>query len=208
MADQVSYWVCKCGAANHKSDRSCNSCGVKKRKTWLLYAFTATVILIAIVVYSDKPKIQRAVSKQQSQIEFQKLKDDYKDKWQVASNLIVKQQIREERDKALARFSKVENWSGSVTGINVMHGKDALTVDVDGTTLVAGDLLSESISTLIDPTDFIVMNNLKTIQIGDHVIVSGEFASVGSALAEISYSDFNSMNDPSFLFKFSSITKN
>ena len=176
MAEDVSYWVCKCGVANHMVDKTCKSCSRKRpvRRRYWVFSGLAIVVVVGLIVGTEHSQKQSTINPA-AQVEFLTENRKFNTQWREAANLIAQQQILRSKYQALTKHVDAKDWAGKVTGINTMQGKGALTVDVGGETLVAGDDIARNLSTLIDLNSTHLKEKLLSLKLGDLITLSGHF---------------------------------
>ncbi len=123
----------------------------------------------------------------------------------ASANSLAASQILASRDTALAVGQQATNWNGTVVGVQEMQGKAAIGIDAGGFEVVAGVNLTYGFDTLIPPSQTRLYDRLLSLQSGDEVVFSGNFALWNDAVVELSYTDAASKESPRFLFQFTDI---
>lgn len=186
MAEDVSYWICKCGTANHLADGTCRVCTKKKPRIvrYLMFSGIVAVVLGGLIMSFERGDKSIEI-RPASQSAFLANGEKYEEQLRQAANPIARQQVIHSKYRALARQVDVKDWMGVVTGINVMQGKGALKVDIYGATLVAGDAVSLNQSTLIDLNSASFAERLLRLKLNERVTVSGHFITNQAEMVDI-----------------------
>lgn len=208
MAEQVSYWICKCSKANLQQTRVCVGCG-KKRRPWKPIVFGGAVIaLLGIAALAPDAPTEIAGTVQPSQQEqFLARLKALSGEVTAASNAVASRDRLSARDQELAKAPDVKDWAGAIRGIQPLQGKAGVSIDIGGASVIAGVHLSQGLDTLIAPTQGELYQSISGLSVGDRVTFSGEFAIASGRLVEMSYTGSGSLQDPEFLFQFEKIRK-
>jgi len=209
MAEQKTFWICKCGHSNRKTSRKCENCG-KRRVRYILWFSLSFLVVLFLISVIARDAVSTPDSKEnikvEPQIDFIKLHDETRKRFSSANEL-EKSMLAKEMLRRLAKFETVENWKGKIVGINQMGGKGALEIDIGGNIrLFAGEHVMKGISTLIDNQNYSLSNFVRTVKSGTLITFSGSFPISSASLVEISYTDDGAMRAPEYLFEFSKIT--
>jgi hypothetical protein len=124
----------------------------------------------------------------------------------LSPNSLALQELLKARDAQIAALAPPEDWSGLVLGVQSVQGKGGISIDIGGVNILAGVHLSYGLDTLVSPSQSTAYNELLTLQRGDKVTFSGDFATYKGSAVEMSYSGQNSVLNPEFLFSFRSLT--
>tara|TARA_B100000780_G_C21088317_1_gene438509 strand:- start:237 stop:878 length:642 start_codon:yes stop_codon:yes gene_type:complete len=208
MAEQKTFWICKCGHSNRKTSRKCENCGKRRVRYILWFSLSFLVVLFLISVIARDP-VSTPDSKEnikvEPQIDFIKLHDETRKRFSSANEL-EKSILAKEMLRRLAKFETVENWKGKIVGINQMGGKGALEIDIGGNIrLFAGEHVMKGISTLINQQNNALFDFVRTVESGKLVTFSGSFPISSATLVEISYTNDGAMKAPKYLFEFSKL---
>lgn len=208
MAEQKTFWICKCGHSNRQTSRKCENCGKRRVRYILWFSLSFLVVLFLISVIARDP-VSTPDSKEnikvEPQIDFIKLHDETRKRFSSANEL-EKSILAKEMLRRLAKFETVENWKGKIVGINQMGGKGALEIDIGGNIrLFAGEHVMKGISTLINQQNNALFDFVRTVESGKLVTFSGSFPISSATLVEISYTNDGAMKAPKYLFEFSKL---
>ncbi len=209
MAEHVSYWICSCGKSNLNSVKRCASCG-KKRSRKRLYLSAVGVIFFAsfvMISLSNNTSNHATEFEQKSQVEFLSVLERAKEDVLQSPNSLLSSEILERRDQDLTQFAGVENWTGTVRGVQRMQGKGAVSIEFNGVQVVAGVHLMLGLDTLVPERSAELYQSLLGLASGDSVQFSGDFAVHEGSVVELSYTGSGSLSAPEFLFSFSKIDK-
>jgi len=207
MAEDVSYWICSCGKSNLKSVKKCASCQKRRPRRWLLYGGLVVIALVAVAILSSPPESPNETlsGQPESQRAFLSRISAAQDEAANAPNSLAFSELLDLRDSQLTDISVVENWSGTVRGIQRMQGKGGVSIDIGGVTVLAGVHLTYGLDTLVSPSQSAVYSELLSLRRGDHVQFSGRFVIHNGSLVEMSYTGSGAISTPEFLFEFSVI---
>ena len=209
MAEQKTFWVCKCGRSNRKTSRKCDNCGKKRLSYIVRFSLSALAVLCFIGIITNDPVAtfdSEKNTKGERQTDFIQLHDETRIRFSSASE-IEKPTIAKQMLRRLAKFETVKNWKGKIVGVNQMGGEGALEIDIGGNIrLFAGEHVMKGISTLIDNQNYSLSNFVRTVKSGTLITFSGSFPISSASLVEISYTDDGAMRAPEYLFEFSKIT--
>jgi len=207
MAEDVSYWICSCGKSNLKSVKKCASCQKRRPRRWLLYGGLVIIALVAVAILSSPPESPSETSsgRPESQRAFLTRISFAQDEAANAPNSLAFSELLDSRDSQLTEISVVENWSGTVRGIQRMQGKGGVSIDIGGVTVLAGVHLTYGLDTLVSPSQSAVYSELLSLRRSDRVQFSGRFVTHNGSLVEMSYTGSGAISTPEFLFEFSAI---
>ena len=209
MAEQKTFWICKCGNSNRKTLRKCENCGRRRSRFILWFSLSALVGLFLLGLVTSDPVDVSDNENQvivESQSEFLTVHDEARKKF-LSANELEKAIIAEEFLGSLTKFEFVENWNGKIVGINEMDGKGSLEIDIgNNIRLLAGEHVMKGVSTLIGNQNIALFNFVRTVERGTLVTFSGSFPVSAGSLVEISYTDDGAMRAPEYLFAFSKLT--
>lgn len=165
--------------------------------------------IVAVAVFSSDPSPPTEIRSgiPDVQREFLVEIEDAREAATSAANPLAFNDLLDMRDNRLAELSSVENWSGTVQGIQRMQGKGAVSIDIGGATVLAGVHLSLGLDTLIPPSQSEVYTELLSLQRGDVVQFSGRFLVNRGSLVEMSYTGSSAISAPEFLFEFSEVSR-
>lgn len=205
MAEELTFWVCSCGKANHKKSKKCVSCG-KRRPKWKTYAIL--IVLAALFIGLFFPSNNNDIEFQipETQKKFLSIVQEASDHASGSNSLILYETLQK-RGIKLTNFINVQGWIGTVLGVEEMQGKGVISIDIGGPRIVAGQLLMSGLDTLIPKEKKQLYREVINAKNGDKVIVSGKFLILNNNLVDLNYSNYGSLNDPKFLFDFTSISK-
>ncbi len=208
MAEQKTFWICKCGHSNRKTSRKCENCG-KRRVRYILWFSLSFLVVLFLISVIARDAVSTPDSKEnikvEPQIDFIKLHDETRKRFSSANEL-EKSMLAKEMLRRLAKFETVENWKGKIVGINQMGGKGALEIDIGGNIrLFAGEHVMKGISTLINQQNNALFDFVRTVESGKLVTFSGSFPISSATLVEISYTNDGAMKAPKYLFEFSKL---
>lgn len=209
MAEHVSYWICSCGKSNLKSVNRCASCGKRRsrRKLYLSLAATTLLIILLSVFSSETPSEDLATSLPNAQLDFVSVIERAQADARASPNSLRSSEILRDRDQNLTRFAEVNDWRGTVRGVQSMQGKGAVSIEFNGVQVIAGVHLMYGLDTLIPQSSTEIYQSLLPLTAGDSVQFSGEFSVFQNSLVELSYTGSGSLSAPEFLFSFSQIEK-
>jgi hypothetical protein len=200
MAEDLSYWICKCGVANHRSDKFCRSCKTKKSRRGFYWVFFGFVAFVFIAINAKTNHNRKALDERpSSQIAFLAESQKFDAQIRETANPIAHHQILELKYRGLVKYLESKDWVGKVIGVNMMQGKGALIVDIGGVTLVAGDALSLNRSTLIEVESATFKDTLLQTKVGDLIKLTGHFAIEQGKLIDI--------GGESYLFYFQNLSE-
>lgn len=207
MAEDVSYWICSCGKSNLKSVKKCVSCQKRRPRRWLLYGGLVVTALVTVAILSSPPEPPNETLSEQpdSQRAFLARIATAQDEAANAPNSLAFSDLLDLRDSQLTEISVVENWSGTVRGIQRMQGKGGVSIDIGGVTVLAGVHLTYGLDTLVSPSQSAVYSELLSLRRDDRVQFSGRFVIHNGSLVEMSYTGSGAVSTPEFLFEFSAI---
>ena len=208
MAEQKTFWICKCGHSNRKTSRKCENCG-KRRVRYILWFSLSFLVVLFLISVIARDAVSTPDSKEnikvEPQIDFIKLHDETRRKFSSANEL-EKSMLAKDMLRRLAEFETVKNWKGKIVGINQMGGKGALEIDIGGNIrLFAGEHVMKGISTLINQQNNALFDFVHTVESGKLVDFSGSFPISSASLVEISYTNDGAMRAPKYLFEFSKL---
>lgn len=210
MAEQKTFWICKCGNSNRKTLHKCEDCGRRRYRLILWFSLPALVILFLLGLITSNPVDVSDYENQirvESQSEFFKVHDEARKRF-FSANELEKAIIAKEILHSLTTFEFVENWNGKVIGVNEMDGKGALEIDIgNNIRLFAGEHVMKGVSTLIGNQNNALFNFVRTVESGTLVTFSGSFPVSAGSLVEISYTDDGALRAPEYLFEFNQIEK-
>lgn len=209
MAEHVSYWICSCGKSNLNNVKQCASCGKKRSKKRLYLSLAGIIIVIGFLTLfsAASDKDHTADFHQQSQTDFLSVIERAQAGVLQSPNSLQSSEILEHRNHELTRFAVVDNWSGTVRGVQRMRGKGAVSIEFSGVQVVAGVYLMLGLDTLVSNSSSELYQSLLNLRLGDRVQFSGNFVVRRGRIVELSYTDSGSLTAPEFLFKFSSVEK-
>lgn len=207
MAEDISYWICSCGKSNLKITKKCGACQKRRPRSWVLYSCLAIISLVVFGIISKIPPQLNTVKKELpvEQRDFLFLISSARDAAGASHNSLAFNEVLKLRDSQLAKFLSVERWTGTIVGIQKIQEKGAISIDIGGTTVLAGVHLSYGLDTLIHPTKNTIYDGLLSLKRGDRVQFSGRFLIYNGSLVEMSYTRSSSILTPEFLFEFSAV---
>lgn len=162
---------------------------------------------------SDNPALEFPPNQQN----FLKVIEDYKIRYDDASNELKKSAVRTERGnrikEALGNTHNFSNWVGVVEQMQTTSkGKAIFTIEIEDTGVKMGTINNEFSdlfdNTLIEQSNPLY-NAIAELQKGDKVIVSGSFlnSSGSDYVKEYSITESGSMKNPDFLVRFTNVQK-
>lgn len=207
MAEELTFWVCSCGRSNQKRSKKCVSC--KKRRPIRRQTYAVLIVLVVLslsfIFASDKDDIESANQLPESQKQFlSTIEEAYVTA--AGSNSLVLYETLNDRNIKLKSFAKAQDWIGTVVGIEEMKGKGAISINLGGPRIVAGEHLFYGLNTLIPKEKQEIYNLLISATNGDRVLISGEFVIHNQQLVDLNYTNYGSLDEPKFLFDFTSIS--
>lgn len=207
MAEDVSYWICSCGKSNLKHIKKCASCEKRKPRKWILYGSVSIIVVLDIILLSSPtPTTDETQSTlPESQKDFLSQISSAHAESRTVANSLAFNELLDLRNNQLTEVSNVEGWFGTILGVQEMQGKGGVSIDIGGTTILAGVHLTYGLDTLIDPSKRAIYNELLELRRGDRVQFSGRFVVYRGALVEMSYTGSGAIETPEFLFEFDAI---
>lgn len=166
----------------------------------------AVAAVIAIVAFLPPSPEEAGSERSAIQRNFLPRIETAQERVSAAPNSLAFHEVLELRDSQLADFSSVEEWSGTVLGVQNMQGKGAISIDIGGAKGLAGIHLTYGLDTLIPPSQGRIYNELLSLQRGDKVQFSGSFSIHNGSLVEMSYTGSGAISTPEFWFQFSALT--
>lgn len=125
----------------------------------------------------------------------------------TVANSLAFSELLDLRNNQLTEISNVEGWFGTILGVQEMQGKGGVSIDLGGTTILAGVHLTYGLDTLVDPSENEIYNELLELRRGDRVQFSGRFVVHRGTLVEMSYTGSGAIETPEFLFEFDAIQR-
>ena len=112
MAEELTFWVCSCGKANHKKSKKCVSCG-KRRPKWKTYAIL--IVLAALFIGLFLPSNNNDIEFQipETQKKFLSIVQEASDHASGSNSLILYETLQK-RGIKLTNFINVQGWIGTV----------------------------------------------------------------------------------------------
>lgn len=172
-----------------------------------MYGGLVVTALVTVAILSSPPEPPNETLSEQpdSQRAFLARIATAQDEAANAPNSLAFSDLLDLRDSQLTEISVVENWSGTVRGIQRMQGKGGVSIDIGGVTVLAGVHLTYGLDTLVSPSQSAVYSELLSLRRDDRVQFSGRFVIHNGSLVEMSYTGSGAVSTPEFLFEFSAI---